>query len=353
MSSTNGKIFDLAIIGAGPIGIELHALAKQAGLSVVHIEAQQIGHTISWYAPGTHFFSSPERIQIAGVPLVTLNQDKATREEYLQYLRQVTAMFELPIHTFEPVTQIVRPDESTNGHFTIHTAPISGDRSFHAKHVALCTGDMHAPRLLGVPGEDLPHVDHYLRDPHNYFDRRVLIVGGKNSAVEAAIRLYRTGAHVTLSHRQPEISGRVKYWLRPELLSLFKSERIRYLPNTTPKRFTAQGAELASVTTNETIFAQADNILALTGYVQDTSLFQQVGINLVGETRSPDHNRGTMQTNIDRLFVAGTATAGTQHHGVTVFIETSHVHCRKIVRAITGDASPAELQAPSYLLPES
>src|SRR3954464_8777038 len=176
---------DVAIIGAGPIGIELAVALKRAGVDYQHFDAKQIGHTISWFAPQTRFFSSNERIAIAGVPLMTADQSKSTREEYLAYLRRVVIEFDLAVNTYEPVVAIDRDDD--NAKFIVTTAPPQGRQQYRANKVILATGGTAKPRRLNVPGEDLPHVDHYFRDPHLYFRKRVLIIGGKNSAVEAAL----------------------------------------------------------------------------------------------------------------------------------------------------------------------
>src|SRR5688572_30696227 len=192
----------VAIIGAGPIGIELAVALKSRAIDYVHIEASQVGSTISWYAPQTHFFSSPERIAIAGVPLQTLDQTKATREEYLTYLRAVVLQFNLNIRMGERVTALQR---RSDGGFDVVTSRVDGIRQWRARRVVLAIGDMHRPRLVRVAGENLPHVSHYFADPHTYFRRRVVIIGGRNSAVEAAVRCVRVGADVTLAFRAPEL----------------------------------------------------------------------------------------------------------------------------------------------------
>lgn len=345
------------IIGAGPIGIETAIALKREGIDYVQVEAKQIGDTISWYAPQTHFFSSPERIQLAGVPLQTLDQTKATREEYLLYLRTIVQQFDLDIRTGHVVTDIRRERDA----FAISCQTRTGPAEFRARRIVLAHGDMHAPRLLGIAGEDLPHVSHYLREPHHYFGRRVLIVGGKNSAVEAALRLFRAGAHVTVSYRRAEFSERIKYWLRPELLALIKEGRIGFLPRTLPVEITPRHVVLVGTdeqgqpitTDGEPTRFEADEVLLLTGYVQDTALFDVLGVELEGKNRAPVHDPRTMETNVPGVHVAGTASAGTQH-GVTVFIETSHVHARRIACAIAGKPVPEEAQAePDYALPES
>ncbi len=196
-------MIDAAVIGAGPIGLEMAAGLKSAGLSFVQIERGVLGETIFHYPPNTRFFSSPERIAIAGVPLITLDQSKATREEYLAYLRAVVTQLGLAPRLCENLDAVEKQQEG----FLLRTShTLSGAKSeYRARNLILATGDMHRPRLIGAPGEDLPHVSHFLADPHIYFQQRVLIVGGRNSAAEAAIRLYRAGARVTLSCRNAEL----------------------------------------------------------------------------------------------------------------------------------------------------
>jgi thioredoxin reductase (NADPH) len=334
---------DVLLIGAGPIGIELAVALKQRGIRHEHLDAGQVGSTIAWYAPQTHFFSSPERIAIAGVPLQTLDQTKATREEYLTYLRAVVQQFDLRIATFERVVSLRK---GADGGFEAVSVRASGPRQWRARNVVLAIGDMHRPRRIGVPGEDLPHVSHYFGDPHQYFRRRVLIVGGQNSAVEAAIRCHRVGADVTLSYRGRELDGnRIKFWLLPEIRSLIRDGRVRWLPSTVVCEIRGDTVLLDS---GEVV---ADSVLLLTGYEQDSDLFEQAGITLEGPGRRPHFDEQTMETDVPGLFVAGTATAGTQLGGVKEFIETSHVHVARIVAALTRTAPPVE--APSYEMPES
>lgn len=336
---------DVLIIGAGPIGIELAVALKRAGVLHVHLDAGQIGSTIHWYAPQTHFFSSPERIAISGVPLQTLDQTKATREEYLTYLRTVVLQFDLEIQTYERVTSLIhRPD----GLFDVTSRRQDGERRWLARSVIVAIGDMHRPHLLDIPGEDLPHVSHYFHDPHLYFRRRVLIVGGKNSAIEAAIRCVRVGAEVTLSYRGDELDPKhIKFWLFPEVHGLIRDRRMSFLPETLVREIRAdrvllEGAEGGDAP-GRLVEVGADNVLLLTGYEQNPELLEQAGVTLVGPERRPYINEGTMETNIPGLFVAGTAVAGTQSQGeVREFIETAHVHVDRIVAALTGAAPPAE-----------
>lgn len=318
------------IIGAGPIGLELHVVLKQMGVDVLHLEAGAVGQTVTDYPKQARFFSSPERIAIAGVPLNTPDQTKATREQYLAYLRSVVQQFELPIATHEPVHQIER---DTTGVFAVQTH----HRTASCDHLVLAIGDMHLPRLLNIQGEDLPHVSHYFDEPHDYFNRNLLIVGGRNSAAEAALRCHRAGAKVTLSYRGESLDDNgIKYWLLPELKALIKAGEIQYRPNTTPTKITDTHVEL-----NGKDNIPADHVLLLTGYQQDKTLFEMLGIELVGENRAPQFDSTTMQTNIKNLYIAGTAAAGTQQR-FKLFIENCHIHAAKIAQSITGETPPLQ-----------
>lgn len=205
----------------------------------------------------------------------------------------------------------------------------------------------------------MAHVSHVLGDPHGYFGRDVLIVGGRNSAVEAAIRLYRGGARVSVSYRRARFSKKVKYWLRPELLWLIETGRIGFYPESVVERIGADGVELVRSPLaegsasgdgwRETV--AADDVLLLTGYVQDRGLFEMFGVGLEGELCRPVHDEDTMETDVGGVYVAGTAAAGTQLSGVTHFIETSHVHAERIAAALVG--GKLEVETPRFTLEES
>ena len=339
---------DVLVIGAGPIGIELAVALKRQGIDYAHVDAAAVGSTVAWFAPQTHFFSSPERIEIAGVPLQTLDQTKATREEYLNYLRGVVLQFDLQIDTYERVLSI-RP--AADGSFIARTQASTGERIRLARHVVLAIGDMHRPRLIGVAGEDLPHVSHYFAEPHNYFRRRVLIVGGRNSAVEAAIRCVRVGASVVLSYRRAELdASHIKFWLYPEINAMIRDGRVTLYPETVVCGITPSEVELRSAA-GESFIVSADAVLLLTGYEQDATLFEEAGVLLEDPNRKPTFDPRTMETNVPGLFVAGTAAAGTQSSGVKEFIETSHVHVERIIAALMGTSAPKE--TPEYEMPES
>lgn len=328
---------DVVIVGAGPIGLELAVALKRHGIDYLHFDAKQIGHTISWFPPQTRFFSSNERIAIAGVPLMTPDQTKATREQYLTYLRGVVRQFDLKVRTYEKVIGI-EPVAGGREGFRIITEKLTGRSITRCRRLVLCTGGTDRPRRLGIPGEDLPHVSHYFGDPHTYFDQRVLIVGGKNSAVEAALRCHATGAHVSLSYRRDELPEKsIKYWLMPEIRTLLKEGRIRGHFGTTPVQITPSHVALSRG--SERIDVEADFVLLLIGYEQDNTLFKLAGIDLTGECQAPVHDPQTMLTNVPNVFVAGTAVGGTQDK-YRVFIENCHVHVDRIVHALLGKAPP-------------
>ncbi len=324
----------VAIIGAGPIGLELAVALKRARVDYTHLEAGQIAQTVDRYPKMTRFFSSPERIAIAGVPLQTPDQAKATREQYLDYLRGIVTQFDLDVHTYERVTKIDQEDSQ----FTLHTDRQGVVTRYSATHVVLAVGDMAFPRLLHVPGEDLSHVSHYFDEPHRYFRKRLFIVGGKNSAVEAALRCHHAGATVSMSYRGDRFDPeRIKYWLLPELESLIKVGQIAFYPNTIPAAMTPTHVDLSPAPglIGDSIQVEADFVLLLTGYVMDATLFKMLGVELVGGNQAPAHDPQTMQTNVPNVFVAGTAAAGTQET-FKLFIENCHAHVPRIVATITG-----------------
>jgi thioredoxin reductase (NADPH) len=327
---------DVIVIGAGPIGLELAVALKRAEVDYVQIEAGQIAEMIYRFPPLMRFFSSPERIAIAGVPIHTIDQSKCRREEYLAYLRSIVEQFDLEVNAFERVIDIV-PER---GGFKVITENRWSERhDYHAGRLVLATGGTSRPRELGVPGEDLPHVGHDLRDPHYYFRRRVLVVGGRNSAVEAALRCFHAGADVTLSYRRDAFPKSVKYWLLPEINMLIDTGRIHGHFETMPKSITTNHVTLRSLTDGDDIYVTADEVLLMIGYEADMSLFEMAGVKLVEPQREPVFDEATMETNVPGVFVAGTAVAGTQRR-YTIFLENCHEHVDRIVAALTGRPAP-------------
>jgi thioredoxin reductase (NADPH) len=316
----------VAVIGAGPIGLELAVALKHAGIDYVQLDAGQIGATMSWYPLEMVFHSSADRIAIAGVPIQIPDQQKPKREEYLAYLRAIVQQFALDVRTYERVEQARRLDD---GRFELRTRGVDGEHTYGVDAIVLAIGAMHTPRLLGISGESLPHVSHYFHEPHAYFGKRLLIVGGRNSAVEAAIRCQRAGAQVTISYRGEEIDASVKFWLLPEIRGMIRDGRVRFLPRTSPVEIRGGSVLLDS---GESV--AADFVLLLTGYRQDPALFEQLGVDLQGDARKPRYDETTMETNVRNVFVAGTAISGSPEERVRVIVEDCHEHVPKIVNAL-------------------
>lgn len=329
---------DVALIGAGPIGIEIAVALKAAGLEYVHFDAGQIGQTVYSFPHATRFFSSNERIAIAGVPLHTPDQSKCTREMYLAYLRSVVEQFDLPIRTYERVEAIDRLSEG----FHLRTRSLAGiTADWRVGKIILATGGTASPRRLQIAGEELPHVHHELEDPHRYFRRRVLVVGGRNSAIEAAIRLYHAGAKVAISYRGASFeNSNVKYWLLPEITGLITSRHVDAYFRTVPQWITPLAVALQRLDSQTHVEAPADFVLLQIGYEADMSLCRMCGVPLTGEQSVPAYNPSTMETPIPGVYVAGTAIAGTQAN-YRVFIENCHVHARRIVASLQGQATDA------------
>lgn len=349
---------DVIVVGAGPIGIEMAVALERAGVSYVLLEAGALASTIAWWPRDTPFFSTSERVAIAGVPIQSTHQGRITGEEYLAYLRMVVELHDLDLRVHEPVVGFARTEE---GRHELRTRPISGgERVWRAPSVVLACGDMAAPRMLGIPGEDLPQVTHYFRDPHRYFRSRLLIVGGRNSAAEAALRCWRAGARVTLSHRRSSLRDRrVKPHLLPDLEAQLEQGNIGYHPSTVPVAIEPGRATLAPAVDGRAaegprIEVPTDFVLLATGFVADPTLFRQAGVELQGEQDAPVHDPETMETNVPGIFVAGTAVAGTQLR-YRLFIENSHVHVGRIAEVLTGrwPERLGTIPARSYDLPLS
>jgi thioredoxin reductase (NADPH) len=324
----------VAIVGAGPAGLELAVALKTAGVPFLLFDAGQIGHTISWWPRNTRFFSTPERIAMPGHPFQVYDQQHPTGEQYLAYLRGIVEQYDLQINTFEPVDRIWREGDL----FKLRTETFKGARLYAARQVVLATGGMAGPNLLDIPGEELPHVSHYLEDPHQYFRKDLLVIGGRNSAVEYALRCWRVGARVTLSYRQSEISKTsIKPALFQDLETVIRDKKLRFLPATIPLEITPQ--EVVLVNTDdptgerEKLHIPVDFVLVCSGYQADMTLFNQLGVQLSGVENSPVYDPETMQTNIAGVYVLGTAVGGSQQK-YSHFIETSHAHIPKILASL-------------------
>ncbi|MDA0246169.1 MAG: NAD(P)-binding domain-containing protein [Chloroflexi bacterium] len=329
----------IAIIGAGPIGLELAISLGRQNIPYILFEANQLGHEFSKWPPQTRFFSTPEHVALAGVPIHTPDQIALTSEQYEAYLRMLCEMFAVNLHNYERITAV---HKQPDGQFILHSSTSTAAHQTRAQYVVFATGGLTRPRPLHIPGEELPHVTHYFPGPHKYFRTRLLVVGGKNSAMEAALRSWRAGVQVSLSYRRSALNfERIKPHLAMDIGDRLEKGEITFYPSTVPIEITPSHVVLASTqedgSPNGRVTRLPANFVVLaTGFEADMSLLAEAGVELVGEEQAPQHNPDTMETNIPGLFVAGTAAGGTQIHKFKLFISTTHHHVVNIVRTITG-----------------
>jgi thioredoxin reductase (NADPH) len=312
------KHSQVIIVGAGPLGLELAIGLKQSGIDYLHLDAGQVGQAIFDFPPQTRFFSSSERIGIAKIPLQTVDQEKCTREAYLAYLRSCVSYFDLKIQSFEKVLSI---KESQGFELT------TSKGSYTCKFLVLATGGTNHPRRLSVPGEDLPHVFDRLLDPHLFFQKKVAIIGGKNSAAEAALRLFHAKSFPLIVYRGTHLDEKaIKFWLLPELKSRTKKGEI-------PLHTETKVLEIleSKILTNKGEIP-CDFVLKAIGFEQDKTLFTQLNIPLEGDAKKPRFNPLTMEIK-PNVFVLGTAAGGTQNH-YTHYIENTHHHVDLIGKSI-------------------
>lgn len=326
---------DLLIVGAGPSGLATAIAAKQHGLDFAIVERGVLVNSIFRFPTQMVFFTTPELLEIGKLPLIT-PYEKPTRLEALRYYRRVVDSFGLQIAFHEEVVEIERDgggsSETAGGPaaFVVTSRASGGTRVRQARAVVLAIGYYDLPNLLGVPGEDLPHVSHYYAEAHPYYRQRVVIVGGKNSAAEAALELYRAGAQVTLVHRHATLGDSIKYWVRPDIENRIKEGSIA-------TRFESRVVEIRPTDviiethgTREHI--PAEGVLLLTGYHPDADLMRRAGIECHPQTLAPALDPETFETNVPNLFLAGGAVAG-KNTG-NIFIENGRFHGERIVKVL-------------------
>jgi thioredoxin reductase (NADPH) len=325
------SVRDVLIIGAGPSGLATAIAAKQHGLDYVVVEKSVLVNSIYNFPVHMVFFTTPELLEIGRLPLVT-PYDKPTRLEALRYYRRVVDTYELQISYHEEVLTIEREgDERRPAVFAVTTRSNRGvSRVRHARAVVMAIGYYDLPNYLGVPGEDLPHVSHYFVDPHPYYRQRVVIVGGKNSAAEAALELYRAGAHVTLVHRHATLGESIKYWVRPDIENRIKEGSIAGRFESTVVEIRPTDVVIERAGTREEI--PCEGVLLLTGYHPDAKLMTAAGVHCNPDTLAPDLNPDTFETNVPNLFLAGGCVAG--RNTGSIFIENGRFHGEKIIAVL-------------------
>lgn len=309
---------DYLIVGAGPCGLSAAVELKKRGFNPLVIDKGCIVNSVYGFPTFMNFFSTPELLEIGGLPFITQGE-KPNRLEALKYYRAVAVHYDLDIHQYETVTRIEREADR----FIVHTAK-QNIRKVHyaAARIIIATGYFDNPNLLNIPGENLDKVHHYFKEAHPYFGLKAVVIGGKNSAVDAAMELEKAGVDVTMVYRRPAFTKSVKAWIKPVIESAIEKGRIRMYWNA---RVTEIKPDTVVVEQEGVRFElENDVVFALTGYSPDRSLLEQLGVNINEETGVPEHDPDTMETNIPGVYIAGVLAAG--YDANSIFIENGRFH---------------------------
>jgi len=322
------RTYDAVIIGAGPTGLSCAIELKKLGLRAAAFDKGCLCNSLYHYPTHMTFFTTPELLEIGDIPMTSLNE-KPTRTEALKYYRRVAEHYALDIHLYEPVERISGED----GAFVVDTRDRNGCPSrYSAKKIILATGYYDIPNRLNVPGENLPKVTHYYKEPHPYWGFDVAVLGAKNSAAIAALELYWTGARVTLIHRGAAISSKVKYWIKPNIENRLKNGEIKSYFNTRVIEILPDSLRLATPEGEVTI--TNDFVLAMTGYRPDLEFLGMLGITLQKESQKPVTNPDTLESERKGIYLAGVIVAGM--HTNEIFIENGRFHGKQIAADVAG-----------------
>jgi thioredoxin reductase (NADPH) len=316
------SIRDIIIIGSGPVGMACAIQAAQQGLSYVVLEKGVLVNSVFNGPTNGSFFSTARQLEIGNVPFVS-QSPKPTRQEICNYYRRVAEHFDLNIQFYTPVKAI----ENMGALFRVGLE----DQDLFSKTVIVATGFYDQPNMLGIKGEKLSKVSHYYKEPHMYFGQNVVIVGGRNSAIEAALEIFRAGGHVSLVHKDTSFSSKVKYWLLPDIENRIKEGSIRAYFETRVVRISKKTVTLKTDTRLFEI--ENDAVLAMTGYHPNPDLLQQAGVNIDPETLVPEHDPDSFETNVKGLYVAGSPVAGRDCN--KIFIENGRLHAEPIIASIS------------------
>ncbi len=318
------NVLDVLVVGAGPTGLACAIEAVRENLNTLVVEKGCLVNSLFSYPPGMTFFTTRERLEIGDVPFSSLNV-KPTRAEALEYYRRVADLFHLPIHYQERVLAV----NGANDQFEVQTSTNDGKQNSHrSRKVVFATGYYDIPNLLGIPGESLPKVSHYYGEAHAFFQRKVAVIGGSNSAAIASLDLFRHGAEVTLIHWEPELSRHIKYWIRPDIENRIKEGSIRAFLGASLKEVTAD-AILVETAQHELIRLENDFVYALTGYHPDFDLLERAGVAVDPKTSRPQCNPKTLESNVPGIYLAGVLISG--RHTNEIFIENGRFHGKQII----------------------
>jgi thioredoxin reductase (NADPH) len=318
--------YDIICFGAGPTGLATAIEATRAGMRALVIDKGCLCNSIYHYPVNMVFFTTPELLEIGDLPLVSPNE-KPTRVEALKYYRKAAEHYELELRLFELIVSV----EGSDGNFTVFTRNEEGDtEKYQARKIVVATGYYDLPNTIEVPGEDLPHVSHYYTEPHSFWKENVVVIGGKNSAAEAALDLYRNGAKVTLVHRDPQLGQTIKYWVKPDIENRIKAGQIQAMFETRVKEITSDQVVVTNGAGEKRI--PAKQVFALTGYHPDFQFIESLGVNLDPVTRKPALDPDTLESNVPGIYLAGVVIGG-MHTG-EIFIENGRFHGKQVVEAL-------------------
>ena len=319
----------LVVVGAGPCGIGVGVAARQRNVECLIFDKSSVVSAITQYPTHMTFFSTAERLELGGVPFTSIG-DKPTRREAIKYYQRIVKHFALDVRQYEEVVSIERADEG----FVIRTRNRAGaEQTRQAAHVVIATGYLDTPCLLGIPGELLPNVSHYYREGSPYFDQKCVVIGAGNSAVDAALDLYRWGAHVTLVHFADALDPGVKPWILPDIANRIKNNEIAARWNSRVVEILPDAIVLEDDHGKQERLPN-DWVFAMTGYRPDPRLLRALGVEINEETGIPCYDPATMQTNQPGVYIAGVIAAGLNAN--KIFIENGREHGPKIVASVLG-----------------